>query len=372
MTDVSFIAMGDLHISPLVWQTARRVRGDASEALRSLLSAVLDKGVPLVLLGDIFHSASPTSADIMAFRKAMDTCREASIPVFFIQGNHDLRPVPWPSAIHPWPCHIGDGQSVDISGLRVRGFDYAMKPRIHEQLLTLHELPDDDIPDVLAVHQFCRQYRSFEGSWNLDLEWIDPRIPLTLMGDIHEEWETTFGDGQRAIYTGVSHLRELPQRGPKHCLLVDSDLGTTRLPLSYRVVEPFSVTTPDQLEKLRSFVANPFCGREHANRYLAPLAWVRYTKGFQTDIDDLIEHNEPDVLFVTKERSEELCLSFEDDSPAVTTDLISPESILAESIDPRKQPEAHRLAHSLLFSQDRVLDVIREQREQFNGETDVL
>lgn len=363
MPKPAFMAMGDLHLDTRIWKGYPSIAGDACLAFSEVVNRAMEWGVPLVLLGDVFDTQAVSTELVQFFRREMDRCQEEGLSVYFIQGNHDRRDPPWCSAIHDHPVYIGDGVPVTIGGVSCVGFDYAVKDVIHNRLETLYSL--DPCPPVVFLHQALHEALRIEGAWNCDLDWINPAVRLVVLGDIHKEMEFVHR-GMRAVYTGVSHLRELPQRGPHACLLVNDDLSYVRIPLTYRPVEKFSLYLYEDVERLEQWLD----AAVSKGSALTPLSWVFHTSEFNTEVarlrvkfagraivvDDVIASAE-DLRLVDQEIEQE---NTPDD---VSAELPSAEELLRQVLDPVEDAEAFALVLALLATgadDAKPLDIIQE------------
>lgn len=354
MSRPAFLAIGDLHLDPFIWRRYRQVNGDAFYGLANCVQLAIDRQLPLVLVGDVFDTVDPEPQVIRFFREQMDRCEAEVVRVYTLQGNHDRRPVPWTSAVHDWPVYIGDGRHVDIGGVRCRAFDYDTRDNIQQRLVQL-----DDRPRVLFLHQAVRQALRFEGQWNCDLEWVPEDIPLTIMGDIHSEWQQQFRTGQLAYYTGATHARDISQRGPKSCLQVHDDLQVDRLPIDSRSIELLTVMSDAQVADALGWLDQAIARQPR----LIPTLFIKHTSS-QTANCAQLGAQYMGRAFVLSELIEE-------DEAQVATQLLddpallSPDQLLRTLIDPAREPLAYQLASELAWSADQPVDVIRNRREHF-------
>ena len=262
------LVLGDIHLDTFIWRKYRQISGDAFASFKSLIDKAIKLDVPVVLVGDIFDNVTPDTSLIQFFRRQVQRMVDAELKVYALQGNQDKRPqVPWYCAIHEKVVHIGDGRLCRIGPFHTVGFDYSTRDVIEAKMATLDAL--DHPIDILFIHQAVRQAIPWEGAWNCDLDWVPPRVGLVLMGDIHKHFEHTIRPGQKAYYTGASHMRSLPERGPKSAILLHSDLTVTRVPLVARSLERFVITVPGDIAPIEAWL------KEHSGEPLPPVAWVR-------------------------------------------------------------------------------------------------
>lgn len=358
------IVGGDMHLSHHIWLGQRGIRDDALVAFETLVNYAIEWYTPLVLAGDIFDEIRPDPSVVQFFRQQMERCQDARVKVYAIQGNHDKRDTPWFVANNPWVVFFGDGRPVDINGIRCVGFDYALKDQIMAQLEQLAQL--DEPPQILFLHQAVRQALGWEGAWNCDLDWVPPGIPLTIMGDIHTPWERQIREQQLAIYTNATHPRSLAERGPKGCVLVNSDLSFTRLLIPGRPIERFNLLEVSDVQQVTEWLDRQLS--EHP--VLPPAAWCYHTSICTAEIGRIRREYDgrafvvPELVDTPEELTmdQQLAQQFAEEAKE---DLVSVTDALNHLIDPQVEPDAHRFTLDLLESVESPLDVIRARRTQY-------
>lgn len=381
MTKSSFIAMGDVHLDDLIWKRHREITGDSRLAFSTLVDRAIKHRIPLVIIGDLFDSSEPDPRLVRFFREEMVRCEKVDVPVYALQGNHDKRHgTPWYCACSPWPIHIGDGKPVTINGVRCVGFDYAVRDVIQQQLADLSARIDagEPAPEVLFLHQAVRQALRFEGAHNCDLDWIHPKIPLTVLGDIHKTIEMPTPGG-RAFYTGGSHPRSLEEIGPKSYLWVvrnnDHDnpggLKVVQEPLHGRFFYKVVWTATDEVDTLKligdvisSDVVNGVL-REEGKQALQPVVWVRYDLERSQQARELIERLRVEKAIVVDDPMVVRTKAEFDAEKVDTSDLPQLPDLLARVVNPESDRFAYQMALALMDPTTNTVDLIREQRDRF-------
>jgi len=149
MKKIAYVA-ADLHLRPTVWAHHPTMRGDTYDSFKQVIQIVLndpDK-LPLVLLGDIFDKSRPDSESVQVYLSGAEQLHAANIPLYYIQGNHDLADPAWPAlASNAISLH---NNCVTINGKRFVGLDYQRA----DQLETAVQNLDQFRPfDYVCVHQ---------------------------------------------------------------------------------------------------------------------------------------------------------------------------------------------------------------------------
>jgi len=237
---MTLYALGDLHISPTIWDRQRAITGDSAFML-SEIKRLLQGDDDLVLCGDIFDSTEPGTVMGHLFREWAEDVTAAGNRLWIYQGNHDKRILAWPVALTSAVTYIGDGTPVVIAGHRCRALDYAPRDLLARRLA---EMGTQELPEILFLHQAARQYLDIEGTWNCDLEWVPEGIPLIVLGDIHEPWEAPVRPGQLAAYTGAGHTRSITEAPHQKSLL---EIGgpvnvLKRVPFRSRAIKEVALT----------------------------------------------------------------------------------------------------------------------------------
>lgn len=251
------LCQGDLHVSPYIWSKYRDIEGDSVFGLRQFVDRGLrlfeeGKIEVLFFLGDLFDTIAPVTSMVQAVRTQMDRCREAELPVYYIDGNHDKRPTPWLSALHSWPTYVGDGQPFEVGGRTGAALDFTDLGSVED---FVKSLPEE--VEMIFLHQQCRQYMDIPGTWDFDLDWVPPTVKLVVMGHVHEDWQFEYAPGSSAYYTGSTHMRAIDQSYEKSSLLVEKDLTTQRLPLLERPIKRFEVEFQAQVDDIREWLRQP-------------------------------------------------------------------------------------------------------------------
>ncbi|MBD3404665.1 MAG: hypothetical protein GF411_00850 [Candidatus Lokiarchaeota archaeon] len=162
--------MSDLHLGYRQYGKFDRVTdfyGAAKNASELLIENEVDF---VVVAGDIFHRARPYPIDQRHAIKIFSLFQRRGIPVYAIRGNHDAS-YAWSerqggNELHVFEdlelvtlledeyreCELSSGQIVRIWGMGYHG-NTAMK-KLNQLVESNKELFDDDIPNVLILHEF--------------------------------------------------------------------------------------------------------------------------------------------------------------------------------------------------------------------------
>ena len=358
----ALLCQGDMHLSHLIWFARKEIRDDALVAFTELIDTAISMKLPLVLVGDLNDTVNPPTDIVEFIRSQIDRCQAADIRVFFIDGNHDKRPImPWLTAIHDWPVHI-DNKLIEVNGLKIAGFDYRLAPDIEKALAELGSWPE--LPQVLFLHQAVKQGLGFVGAYNCDLDMIPAGIPLTIMGDIHgpAEYPTR---GGIALYTSSTHPRDIQEVGFKSMVIVNSDLTYSRLGyMSQRnfrkvvLVEDHTENLQELLEWAHKAVVNfPI---------LPPVLWVEYSLACTSFVEELaarLTDAGPGVILVRQAMKFRAHSEIEKDVD--TSDVPTVAQLVPRVVDPAVHPFAHQMTLALTDPKCDPQEVIASFRARF-------
>lgn len=375
---IAFVA--DLHLTPLTWNDYPGMRGDTYCAWDQIVAwCVANKPLALILGGDIFDKVRPDAESVILFQQGTAKLHEAGIAILAIQGQHERSDPPW-TQIDPRVQQIGDGKMRTIgvgmgTTANIMGYDCTSADILHSYLENDRE--HGRVPDILVVHQLCREAISFEGAWDLDQTWTE--APLILAGDWHGAEQ--FG---RVVYSGATTMRKINERGPKSFVVVqphmtevktkaakkakkskkakkakqptkkqalnytwDGSFDIERVPLTGRDVIEFAIMSDDDLgsaiEKLSveplSIVPDPLN---------MPLVYARISESVEGAITKLEKMAADGGFFLkydTVSGGTEVV-----ESVALPEGEVTLESCLAAAVDPKMDEELYGFALSLLKS----------------------
>jgi DNA repair exonuclease SbcCD nuclease subunit len=324
----------------------------------SFIDSAIEVGAPILLAGDLFDVSKPPPEFVSLCRRAFTKCKEAEIPVKFLDGNHDKTPTHWGSAIHDWPDYVGDGRLFRLGDHTAIASDY----QLHDDIKAfIDSIPPE--PDIAFLHQAARQALPFEGAWNCDLEWLPQTIKLAVLGDIHKPLDMPLSNGRMAYYTGASHPRDITQLEPKTFIVVNDDLSITRKPLVGRAISKFTCTSVEDIEVVNSWLkeAVPVY---YNQKVLLPFAWVVHSPEVFPDIRKLVEAYVPTgkaLLFCDPAPSAEAVLEISD--VLEETEELNLTSMLNRYVSREKNPLLFNYVTEILTSQ-KVMDTVLAYRHK--------
>lgn len=244
-----FAFTADCHLLPNAWINRREIRGDSYFSFKQIVNHCLVRNIPLVIGGDLFDSKRPDSESVAVFIHETRRMRDSHLPVYVVQGDHDITDPPWPVAISPDAVfHLHD-QLVKLQDVTLTGLDYQPRGQLQERL---RGIPVE--ADILVMHQGWQEFQGIgttEGSLATDI----PQGIYVLTGDYHAE--KIYGTETQAVVAispGSTCMQALGEPAEKSFVEVrrcsDGRIEFKRVPLVTRMVRSFEIGSPEELHHL--------------------------------------------------------------------------------------------------------------------------
>lgn len=212
--------IADMHLRTYTWASRPRILGDAIHAMIYFFDYCLDNDCSAKLLGDIFHTLTPLPEFVKPLFNKITEMQEKGLPVYYIQGNHDLNKVPWLS-LHPWPINL-DGKVVELpeSGMTVLG----QQSTNHDELMKVFDNLPEQV-DTLLLHQGEEIAMPF--SFELTLDEVPPQVKNVLIGHIHNPQDYVNAVGTHLWYPGSPYVTDISNVDPRSFLVESVEGGET-------------------------------------------------------------------------------------------------------------------------------------------------
>jgi hypothetical protein len=229
-SQVNSLWVGDLHLCERTYSGREQQQGDPQFAWDQVvakakeLKAASPSFSHVLLAGDVFNSKHPDPATVALFRRGCNEMKKVEIKIEVIQGNHDLRVLPWAKAISPSVGHLHT-RTIELGPgkISVAGLDYQPDEVID---LTLAAM---DRADILLCHQRWAEF-SYAGA-ALSLRQV-PWTCQVFSGDTHKYARVKdVGNVSLAISPGATYMRKSdePERHYVFGLTNDGEWETYRL-----------------------------------------------------------------------------------------------------------------------------------------------
>lgn len=314
---MAFVFTADNHLSPLIWLNRESIVDDAYKAFVQIIDYAVRFTVPVILGGDVIDKRRPDPKTVDFICHQMDRCRDAGVPVFYIQGQHELdRTTPWLS-VHPWPTHVHK-KTFFIGELEFYALDWL--PR-EELLVELAAIPPST--DVLVCHQVWHEHMGNIGQQDGSFTEV-PHVKSVLTGDYHvTDVKNYIGQtGQQlTVYSpGATRLCALDQPPQKTFFVLtplpDRRLNHEHVRLSTRMLEKRLVFSPMDLDNL---CATLLQWRQSGGRASGP--WP-YDETLKPIVQVVFRDDVPDVMARVTAAAEGAFELFFDPQPVVDNVLV--------------------------------------------------
>lgn len=209
---VGYVFAADLHLANGAWLRRPEIAGDAIRSFEQIIDYCVDHRRALVLGGDVIDVTTPPPNVVCVICRQMDRMARDNLPVYYVQGQHELnRDTPWLS-VHHWPQHI-HRRLIDIGGELVYGLDWQPNLRLQEELSTVPATAQ-----TLVCHQVWSDFMGVgvtEGSLG-----EIPYVTKVLTGDYHRRRDLTVtgASGQSiSVYSpGSTCMQEISEQPDKY------------------------------------------------------------------------------------------------------------------------------------------------------------
>jgi len=247
----TFVFCADLHLADGAWTSRPDIYGDAYYSLQQIIDYCVAQHLPLVIGGDVLDVKRNTAQPIRELYEAMQRMADAQLPVYYIQGQHELdRNVSWLS-VHPWPQNVNQ-KTFEINGVKLYGIDWL--PRNDIQAAFTQVPPDTAI---LVCHQVWKDFMKNIGRPECTLTDVH-HVTRVLSGDFHvtkiEYSVNAQAQPIALISAGSTCMQDISESSEKHFYLVTTDsagtLGFELQPLKTRPMANYVVATQAELDEL--------------------------------------------------------------------------------------------------------------------------
>jgi DNA repair protein SbcD/Mre11 len=195
--------ISDIHLGYSQFNLLER-ENDIYDAFEEVVNRSISEHADLVILaGDIFHSPRPSGSSIVKLADELKKFREASIPVYFILGEHDMsriKDTPVPYLFHNMKLArlLEENQPIRAGTLAIFGFNKERRSNIEtlfQKLQVAEKLAKQqkeiyDSRNILVLHQGLVEFNKFAGE--LSRINLPKGFDYYAMGHYHDHIEETF------------------------------------------------------------------------------------------------------------------------------------------------------------------------------------
>lgn len=234
---------GDNHLRPVTWVKHPTLYGDAYASFRQIVEQCVARRLPLVLLGDLFDSTRPDSHSVGTYLWAVSLMQESNLPVYYIEGNHDVADPPWAS-LSAWARPVGQ---FSLRGVPTYGLSFTSSSLLPDALAAIPAGTN-----ILLSHQSWLEIQRVghtDGQFGMI-----PRGLTMLVADYHVcgtyTGKAANGEDVIAYSPGSTAMQALNEPPDKYFGILFDDLSVEWVPLETRPVISVVCNTVDELEDL--------------------------------------------------------------------------------------------------------------------------
>lgn len=279
---IRILHTADLQLGKIQYESDLRARDFERTCLTILNAAVSHNVDAVVLAGDIFDLPRPPASATVALADGVRACANAGIPVFGIEGNHDVTPDnEWLRTCGVIPLggrlHTVTGKSG--AKLVLAGLNFVAPKYFMGELKDFLERTRGQTKHALVIHQMLAELTGFSGTPLTALEVAgivaEHGIHTVLMGDVHAYAEMSVG-GVRFCQPGSPELTSAADAWPRSVNLLGFDASgvcveSQPLLVNVRPMHEFRVDTEEDLAVLAETLA------KEADLPLQPIRYIRYS-----------------------------------------------------------------------------------------------
>lgn len=245
-----FVFCADLHLADGAWTSRPAIYGDSYYSLTQIVDYCLVSRLPLVIGGDVLDVKKNSARPVQQLCAQMARMEAANLPVYYIQGQHELdRNVTWLS-VHPWPTNVNK-QTFTIAGVKLYGIDWLPRGDIQEAFA---QVPADT--EAIVCHQVWKDLMKNIGRTECNLSDVH-NVKYVFSGDFHvttiETAPNAQGEPAQLISPGSTCMQDISESPDKYFYVVHRE-GAALVPvlqqLRTRRMRAYTVTDAATLDDL--------------------------------------------------------------------------------------------------------------------------
>ena len=262
--------ISDVHLGTRQYGIQERYE-DFLEAFRKFGNAMEEHRPDAVIIGgDLFDSPRPDAKSVFTAKEVVKRIKNAGIPVYGIDGNHDLADGYWLRTIGAEIFDHGVVDVVDIAGVKVGGINYRNGRDLVEEI---GRMADSGLKmDALVAH-FALAEMNGGGSADTGVRELSPLldklgVKYMLMGHVHipdaRKW-----NGVLYVNPGSTEMKSSNEPREKYWFMLDTDTHeATPMRLYTRPVEDVDIATEEDLLEFQGRLnADMVAGKEKLTFY---------------------------------------------------------------------------------------------------------
>lgn len=246
--------VSDVHLGTRQYGLKERYE-DFLESFRKFGMAIERERPDAVIIGgDLFDSPRPDAKSVFEAKNVVNRIKISGIPVYGIDGNHDLSDGYWLRTIGAKTLENGTVDVVDIAGVKVGGLNYRNGRDLVEEI---SRIADSGMKMDIMVAHFALAEMNGGGSADAGVRELSPLlskigVKFMLMGHVHipdaQKW-----NGVLYVNPGSTEMKSVNEPREKYWFMVDTEANeATPARLFTRPVEDVDIATVEDLLKFQA------------------------------------------------------------------------------------------------------------------------
>lgn len=367
------VVTADCHLAMRTWQSRPTLAGDSIYAFRQVIDTAVARGLPVIAAGDVIDKQRNGSLVIDHVVKELRRLERERLKLYFIQGQHEMQPVPWLQAVGERETAVwAHGRCFKLGGIVFQGFDWAPADQVKENLSRLQPATS-----VLVLHQVMHEWLGGVTATELSFSQIPDQIEMVIIGDYHEKTgvEThtnAAGNDVQVLSPGSTCLQSITEPPAKFCYVLYDDLSVEPVRLRTRpLLAPKPLSLEEHLEQFLDEAPQRIRqAHEQAleagipEQIARPIVYVRCEAGLKDAYLQIEKAVSPHGFLFYKElrssESEEAKQRHQEREDWLERGLLG----ALDEVVPEKDSEVYRIAYRLLQAKDprEELQAIRMER----------
>jgi hypothetical protein len=331
---------------------------DEKFAFTQIIDQAIRLRVPIIAPGDLIDRQANRSETITFLYSELSRLHAAGLLFYFTQGQHDQDDPPWLSA-HPAAVHLHK-TSVELGDYELYGLDWQPFGKLQEELAAIPATVT-----MLACHQVWQNWMGTVTVPQGSFDQIPGHITHVFTGDLHQ-WRLEMhpnndGNKMQVLSCGATTKQKIDEPDTHHYALLKTDGSIQKKDLLSRQVLPLGtcVRTEDldyllaEFEPLLATALQKAAANNYPPEMQQPYARVVYSSRLTDTVRRVTKLAAGRALLNFKEiPPEEKTAAYARAREAVTTEAVTPLSVLATVVDREHEPSVHTLAELLLVADD--------------------
>lgn len=244
--------VSDVHLGTRQYGLKERYE-DFLDAFREFGKSLVGLNLDAVVIGgDLFDSPRPDAKSVLTAQRVVANIKSAGVPVYGIDGNHDLSNGGWLDVIGVEP--MKEGYYAHVGNVRICGINYRNG---RDLVAEIQRMVDEGVKTDILVMHFALAEMNGGGSADTGVRELSPLldklgVKAVLMGHVHipdcRKW-----NGVLYVNPGSTEMKSSNEPQDKYFYVLDTDTWeAVPVPIETRKVVSMEIVDEASLAELRS------------------------------------------------------------------------------------------------------------------------